>query len=136
AELARVPGAEGAVAAQRLSVRLAPVEDRAQLATACQPEVQRRADALGGDGQALAGRVPDEEDAVLNGRAQLMGDPVALVTHRRQPQLAREPHGRLLDAMRGPEGPHAYAQLIARGKVPAVAGAHVARVDPQLHLPA
>ena len=90
----------------------APVEHRAQLAPAGQPEVQRRADALGGQRQAVAGGVADEEHAVLDGRAQLVGDPVALVALRWQAEVVGEPHGRLLDVVGGPERADADAQLV------------------------
>ena len=79
AELALVRVGEGAVARQRLLARALPVEHRAQLAPAGEAEVERGADALGGQRQAVPGGVADEEDAVLDRAAQLVGDPVALV---------------------------------------------------------
>ena len=51
-----------------------------------------------------------------------------------RPRSRGEPHGRLLDVVRGPERADADAHLVAGGEAPAVAGADVARVDPQLHL--
>ena len=77
------------VAGERLLARAAPVEHRAQLAPAGEPEVERRADPLGGERQAVPGRVAGEEHAVLDGAAQLVGDPVALVALGRQAEVAR-----------------------------------------------
>ncbi len=64
---------EGAVAGERLLARAAALDHRAQLASAGQAEVQRRADALGGERQAVPGRVAREEHAVLDSIAQLWG---------------------------------------------------------------
>ena len=77
-----VAGRELVVAGQRLLAGLLAGEHAAQLAAAGQTEVQRGPDPLGGQRQAVAGRVADEEDAVLGGRAQRVGDPVALVADR------------------------------------------------------
>ena len=44
-------------------------EQRPQLAPAREPKVQGRANPLGGERQAVAGRVADEEDAVLGALA-------------------------------------------------------------------
>ncbi len=105
---------EGAVGGERLLAGAAAVEHGAQLAPAGKPEVEGGADALGGQRQAVPGGVPGEEDAVLDGRAQLVGDPVALVALGRQAEVRGEPDGRLLDVMGGPEGADADAELIAR----------------------
>ena len=51
----------------------AALEHRAQLAPAGEPEVQRRADPLGGQRQAVAGGVAGEEDAVLDRRGAAGG---------------------------------------------------------------
>ena len=56
---------------------LAALDHRAQLATEQRAEDQRRADALGRGGQAVAGRVADEEDVGFGRGAQAVGDPVA-----------------------------------------------------------
>ena len=126
--------AEVGVARERLLARLAALEDEAQLAPAGQAEVERRADALGRGRQAVPGAVADEEDAVLDRRAHLVGDPVALVAHGRDVEVAGQAHGRLLDVVARLEGADADAQLVARGEAPRVAGAHVGGIEPQLEV--
>ena len=69
----RVPGGRGLA-------RLPALDDSAQLPAQFDPEIERRADPLRGQRQAVPGRVAGEEDAVLGRRAQLVGDPVALVS--------------------------------------------------------
>ena len=84
-ELPAVRGRERrVVGAAPRSRSLPPVDDRAQLAPAGDPEVERGADPLRGQRQAVAGRVADEEDRVLGRRAQPVRDPVALVADRRR----------------------------------------------------
>ena len=117
---------EVAVAGQRLLARGLAGENRAQLASAGQAEVDRGANALGGQWETVPGRVAGEEHAVLDRTAELVGDPVALVALRRQPELGREADRWVLDVVRGPEGADADAQLIAGREVPAVARANVA----------
>ena len=134
AVFARVAVGEGAVARERIRARAVAVEHRAQLASARETEVEGGADALCGQRQAVPGGVPDEEHVVLDGGPQLVGDPVALVALRRQVEVARQPDGRLLDMVSGPEGARADAQLIVGGEAPGVSGADVAGIDPQLHL--
>ena len=126
--------AEVGVARERLLARLAALEDQAQLAPAGQAEVERGADALGRGRQAVPGAVADEEDAVLDGRAHLVGDPVALVAHGGDVEVAGQAHGRLLDVVARLERADADAQLVARGEAPRVAGAHVGGVEPQLEV--
>src|SRR5271156_4873056 len=109
-------------------------ERGAQLAPAGEAEVQGGANPLGGQGQAVTGGVTGEEHAVLDGRAQLVGDPVALIAVGRQALIAGQPDGWLLDMVLWPERADADAQLIMRGEAPGVARADVAMVDPQLHL--
>src|SRR5438270_2169029 len=125
---------EVAVAPECLLARATSLEHSAKLATACKPEVEGRAYSLGRERQAVTRRVAREEDAVLDRGAQLVRDPVALVALRWQAEIPREPHGRLLDVIGGPERSDAHPQLIARGEVPRIARADIARVDPQLHL--
>jgi len=84
----------------------------------------------------MPGRVPGEEDTVLGGAAQLMGDPVALVAVGGQAEVGGEADGRLLDVVGGSVGADADAQLVTGGEAPGVAGADVLGVDPQLQLPA
>ena len=129
-----VLGAEGAVALERLLAGRAPGEGVAQLAAERQREVERGTDALGGQRQAVPGGVADEEDAVLGGRAQLVRDPVALEAHRRQREVAGERDGRVLDVVAGLERADADAQLAGGREAPAVTGAHVAGVDPDLEV--
>jgi hypothetical protein len=84
----RVLGAERAVTRQRLLARDRAGERPAQLATERKREVEGRPDALRRQRQAVPGRVADEEHAVLGRRAQLVGDPVALVADRFEPEVA------------------------------------------------
>src|SRR5205807_9650925 len=121
-------GGAGAGGARRLRGLAPASHDRPQLAPGGQAEVQRGADALGGERQAVPRGVSGEEHAVLDSCAQLVGYPVPLIAERLELQLAGQTHGRLLDVVRRPEGPDADAQLVARGEVPAVAGADVARI--------
>ena len=80
---------EAVVARERLLARARALQHGAQLAPARDAEVERRADPLGGERQAVAGRVAGEEDPVLGGRAELVRDPVALVAVGRQPERRR-----------------------------------------------
>ncbi len=125
---------ERAVARERLLARAPPLDDGAQLAPAGESEVQRRADSLGRQWETVTGRVADEEHAVLGRRPELVRDPVSLIALGRDAEVAGEPDGRVLDVVRGPERADADAQLVLGGEAPRVARAHVARVDPQLHL--
>ena len=113
---------------------LPPVEHGAQLAPAGDAEVQRGADALGGQRQAVAGRVADEEHAVLGGRAQAVRDPVALEAHRVGRHVGGQRQRRVLDVQARVERADADPQLVARRERPAVAGRDVAAVEPQLEV--
>jgi hypothetical protein len=116
-----VGGGELGVAAQRLLAGSASAEHRGQLPTRGDPEVERGADALGAQRQAVAGGVADEEHAVLRRRAQRVRDPVALVAERLGAEVLGQPHGRLLHVVARLEGPDADADLVAGGERPAVA---------------
>jgi hypothetical protein len=129
-----VPVGERAVARECLLARTRPCDDRPQLAPASQAEVERRADALRGERETVPGGIADEEHAILDGAAQLVGDPVSLVALGREAEIVREPDGGVLDVMGRPEGTDSHPQLVAGGEAPRVAGADVAGVDPQLHL--
>ena len=83
---------EVVVAGERLGGRLAALDDAAQLAPDGDPEVERRADALGGQRDAVPGGVAGEEHAVLGAVAQLVGDPVALVAHGVAAQVLGQQH--------------------------------------------
>ena len=82
----------------------------------------------------MSRRVAGEEDAVLGRVPQLVGDPVALVADRIAVQVARQPDGRLLDADAGVERADADPDLVVGGEAPAVAGGHVAAIDPDLQV--
>ena len=71
-----------AVGGERLLARRLPGEHAPQLAAARDPEVERGADPLAGEGEAVARAVAGEEDAVLGRRPQRVREPVALVAHR------------------------------------------------------
>ena len=119
----------------RLLAALAPLDDAAQLPPERDPEVERRADALGGQRQAVSGRVAGEEDAAPGRLAQLVGDPVALVADAVALQVLGEQLGRLADVELGVEGADADPQSSSpAGKRPAVAGRDVAAVDPDLQV--
>ena len=85
-------------------------------------------------GQAVAGAVADEEDAVLDRRAHPVRDPVALVAVGGEPEVVREPDRRLAHVVARVERADADAHLVAGGEAPAVAAPHVARVEPQLEV--
>src|SRR5688572_22484711 len=102
---------ERSVPLDRLLPRLTVLYDVTQLATEAEPKVKRRPDPLGRQGQAVAGRVADEEDAVLDGRSQLVRDPVALPALRGDADVLRELQGRLLDVVARVERADADAQL-------------------------
>ena len=115
-------------------MRLTAQHDGAQLAAQRQPEVEGGADALGGQRQAVAGRVAGEEDSAVRGLAQAVRDPVALVALGRPAEVVGQQHGRVLDMEAWVERADADAHLVARGEAPAVAGGHVAAVDPDLQV--
>ena len=117
-----------------LLAALAALDDAAQLAAERDPEVEGGADPLGGERQAVAGRVAGEEDAALGRPAQLVGDPVALVLVRLLAEVLGEQHGRVLDVEARVEGADPDPQLVLGGEGPAVAGGHVAAVDPDLEV--
>src|SRR3954454_23139008 len=112
--------AERRVARQRLLAGLAAFQHRAQLAPARQPEVERGADALRRRRQAVPGAVAGEEDAVLDGIAHLVGDPVALIALGGQLEVAGQANRRLLDAVARVKGADADAALAAGREAPRV----------------
>ena len=61
AELPLVRGAERVVARERLLLRAPALDDRAQLASAREPEVERGADALGGEGRQCPAESPTKK---------------------------------------------------------------------------
>ncbi len=130
-----VTSREGGVAAQGHLTCRPPVGYPAQLAATCDPEVERGADSLGCERQAVPRRVTGEEDLAVCRLAQLVRDPVALVANRIAVQVARQPNGGVLDPNAGVEGANAHPDLVVGGEAPAVAGGHVVAVDPDLQLP-
>ena len=125
---------EGGVVGGRLLAGLAAVDDGAQLPSQVHAEVEGGADALGGQGKAVAGRVAGEEDAAPGRRAQLVGDPVALVADAVAIQVLGEHLGRLADVELRVEGADADPGLLAGGEAPAVARGDVTAVDPDLEV--
>jgi len=123
-----------AVAGQGGGDRLAAVHHGAKLAAAGDPEVERGADALRGEREAVAGGVADEEDAIVGGRAEAMRNPVPLVADGLAREVLGEHHRRVPDVEARVEGAHADARLVGRREAPAVARRHVSAVDPDLHL--
>src|SRR5204862_7422619 len=93
-ELPAVCGRERAVRAECRGTRLAPLDDRAQLAPERDAAVESRADALGRERQAVPRGVAGEEAAVVgHGVAQLVREPGALVALGGAAQVTRELHG-------------------------------------------
>ncbi len=127
---------ERGVARERRGAVAPALEHGPQLAPAGDREVERRADALRGDREAVAGGVAGEEDPVLGGGAEPVRDPVALVAVGREAEVVGQPDRRLLDPVVGVEGADADAHLVARRERPAVARADEALVDPQLEVAA
>ena len=78
----------------------------------------------------MAGGVAGEEDAVLDGVAELVGDPVALVTDGLRAEILGELDGVVLDVEARVEGSDADPQLVARREAPAVARRDDRPVDP------
>jgi hypothetical protein len=126
--------AELVVAAQRGVLVGAALQHGGDLPAGGDAEVQRGADALGGEREAVAGGVADEEDPVLGGGAQLVRDPVALVAVELAADVADQVDRGLLDRDLRIERADADADLVTRGERPAVTGAEVALGDPQLEV--
>src|SRR5687768_11653755 len=127
-------GAERRVPAQRLLARALTAQHGSQLAPACDAEVERRADALAREREAVAGRVAHEEDAVLRRPAQAVREPVALVAHRGPPEAPGQFHGRLAHVVARLVRAHPDALLAARGDAPPVAVAHQRALDPDIEV--
>src|SRR5262249_57165890 len=68
AELQLMAVDELRVMAEGVLVVLSALDDRPQLVAELDPEVEGRPDALGGQREALPGRIADEEDALLRAR--------------------------------------------------------------------
>src|SRR5438552_3792442 len=90
AEVEVVARRAGRVALEGGLARGAALEHAPKLAAAGDAEVEGGSDSLGGERQAIAGRVADEEHAAIGGRPKLVRDPVALVAHGVAVQSARE----------------------------------------------
>jgi hypothetical protein len=96
AELPFVPVDELGVVAKRGVAVLVTGDDRPQLVAELDPEVEGGANPLGGQRDALARRVADEEDPILCPRPELVRDPVALVADRRSLEIVGEQDGGVL----------------------------------------
>ena len=119
----------------RLLAALAALDDAAQLAPERDPEVERGADPLGAERQAVAGRVAGEEDAALGRRpAACAGSSCPGSGPCRAPRSSAQQLGRLPDVEAGVEGADPDPGLLAGRERPAVAGGHVAAVDPDLEV--
>src|SRR3954447_11523774 len=112
---------EGGVALERLLAAPRPVDDGAQLLPAGGAEVERGADPLAREREAVPGAVADAERAVLGRRAQPVREPVALVVDRLGVQRRGELPGRALDVLGRVVRAGAHPALLARRDVPAVA---------------
>jgi len=122
------------VACGGLLAALPSLDHAAQLAAERDPEVERGADPLGAERQAVPGRVAGEEDAALGRPAQLVGDPVALVADPLPPKVLGEQLGGVADVEAGVEGADPDPQLVLGREGPTVAGRDVAAVDPDLQV--
>src|SRR6476619_5333635 len=134
AELPLVRIDELRVLAQRRLTTLSPLDDLPQLVAELDPEVEGGPDPLGGERQAVAARVADEEDLVLGPGPELVGNPVALITHGRPLQVVGKKDGGVLDVEARVEGADPDPLLVAGWKAPAVAGRDVAAVDPDFEV--
>src|SRR3954447_24717543 len=123
---------EGGVAAQGLVALLLARDDLRDLAAGRDPEVERGADPLAAEREAVAGAVAGEEDAALDGSTQAVREPVALVADNVGVQAPGERDGRLLDVATRVVGADADAGLAARGHAPAVARADEVALDPDV----
>src|SRR4051794_869469 len=132
AEGGAVAVVEGGVAAQGLVALLLARDDLRDLAAGGDPEVERGADPLAAEREAVAGAVAGEEDAALGGGPQAVREPVALVADRVGVQALGERDGRLLDVAARVVGADADARLAARGHAPAVAAADEVPLDPDV----
>ena len=107
----------------------------AQLAAAGDAEVERGADALGGQRQAVAGGVAHEEDAVRGRRrAAGAGSSCPGSGRGRRSRSSASSTVVSLTWKRGSNEPTPMRSSSPRGEAPAVAGRHVAAVDPDLQL--
>ena len=77
---------------------------------------------------------PQKKTPVLGAAAELVGDPVALVAHRVALEVVGEEDGRVLHVEARVERADADPRLLAGREGPAVAGGHVAAVDPDLEI--
>src|SRR4051794_777119 len=121
---------EGVVAPERRVASGPALEHRPQLAPECDPEVEGGADALRREGQAVAGRVADEEHVPVGGVAKPVRNPVALVADGLTVEALRELDSRLTHVEARIEGADADAHLVAGGEAPAVSRRHDFSVDP------
>ena len=128
------PALKLAVARQRVRGLARALHHRAQLAPAGDAEVERGADALARQREAVAGGVADEVDAVLGRVAQGVGEPVALVAHGVHAQAPGQLHGRLLDVLVRVVRPRAHPLLALGRDAPAVAAAHQRPVHPYVEV--
>src|SRR3954452_15620673 len=112
---------EVGVAAQGGVAILLARDHPGDLAAGRDPEVERRPDPLAAEREAVPGAVAREEDAVLDGGAQAMREPVALVANRVGVQALGERDRRLLHMAARVVRADADARLAAGGDAPAVA---------------
>src|SRR3954468_10261431 len=129
-------GREARVVGERLLPRLLALVGRADLPPGRDPEVERRADPLAGEREAVAGAVAGEEHAVLGRGPEPMREPVALVADGVDVQPAGDLLGRLLDVVARLVGADADALLALGRHRPRVALADEAAVDPHIEIDA
>ena len=115
AELQLVPVDELRVVVESRLTVSSPLNDRPQLVSQLDPEVEGSPNALGGQRQAVTGGVPDEEDPVLGPGAELVRDPVPLVANGGPLEVVGEQHGGVLDVEARVEGADADPLLSRAG---------------------
>jgi len=131
-----VASGEGAVAGGRLGSGPLTRHDGAQLAPGGDAEVERGADPLPRQRQAVPRRVAHEEHAVLGRRAQAVREPVALEAHRVAAEPLHQRDGRLPDVVARDVGADPDAPLARRRHRPGVAATHDVALDPDVEVDA
>src|SRR4051794_36873591 len=132
AERRAVALVERRVALQGVVAVTSAREDLRDLAPRGDAEVERRADALAGQREAVPGAVAGEEHAVLGRGPQPVREPVALVADRLGVQSRGQRDRRLLDVAARVVGADADARLTAGRYAPAVAAPYEVALDPDV----
>src|ERR687890_145297 len=108
------------------------VQVPAELAAGRDAEVERGANPLAAEREAVPGAVTGEEHAALDGGPQAMREPIPLVADGVRVQAVGERDRRLLHMATRVVRADAYARLAAGGDAPAVAVADEVALDPDV----